>query len=75
MNIYDDLIQEAMGLTAGTGLTAMSLAAGSLWQSEEEQRLIFQRDMAYELGGSGLPAVSALAYTSRPAAGGQAAAV
>lgn len=67
MNIYDDLIQEAMGLTAGTELAALPLTEGPLWQAEEEQRLIFQRDMAYELGGSGLPAVSALAYTSRPA--------
>lgn len=67
MNLYDDLIRGAMGLTADRELAVLPLAEGSLWQSEEEQRLIFQRDMAYELGGSGLPAVSALAYTSQPA--------
>lgn len=67
MNLYDDLIQESMALAAEAGLADLPLADGPLWQAEEEQRLIFQRDMAYELGGSGLPAVSALAYTSRPA--------
>ncbi len=67
MNLYDDLIREAMELTADRALAVLPLAEGSLWQSEEEQRLIFQRDMAYELGGSGLPAVSALAHTTQPA--------
>lgn len=68
MKLYDNLIQEALGLAPEAELSTLPLAAGgSLWQTEEEQRLIFRQDMAFELGGSGLPAVSALAYTSRPA--------
>lgn len=68
MNLYDTLIQESLDLVNKAGLHTLPLADGqSLWQTETEQRLIFQKDMAYELGGSGLPAVSALAFTSRPA--------
>lgn len=68
MNIYDTLIQESLDLANKAGLHSLSLVDGQpLWQTETEQRLIFQKDMAYELGGSGLPAVSALAFTSRPA--------
>ncbi len=68
MNLYDNLIQESLNLFTEAGLCTLPLAdKESLWQTEAEQRLIFQRDMAYELGGNGLPAVSALAYTSQPA--------
>lgn len=68
MNLYDTLIQESLDLVNKAGLHSLPLADGQpLWQTETEQRLIFQKDMAYELGGSGLPAVSALAFTSRPA--------
>ena len=68
MNLYDKLIQESLNLFTEADLFTLPLAdKGPLWQTEIEQRLIFQRDMAYELGGGSLPAVSALAYTSRPA--------
>lgn len=68
MNLYNTLIQESLDLVNKAGLHSLPLADGQpLWQTETEQRLIFQKDMAYELGGSGLPAVSALAFTSRPA--------
>ena len=68
MNLYDTLIQEALGLVNEARLCSLPLAGGRpLWEAETEQRLIFQKDMAYELGGSGLPAVSALAFTSQPA--------
>lgn len=68
MNLYDNLIQECYDLTADFSVRPLPFVNdGLLWETEEEQRLIFQKDMAYELGGSGLPAVSALAYTSRTA--------
>ncbi len=68
MNLYDNLIQESLGLVSETALSTLPLADNKpLWQTEAEQRLVFQRDMAYELGGKGLPAVSALAFTSQPA--------
>lgn len=68
MNLYDNLIQECFDLVRDAAPRTLPLASnGPLWQTEDEQRLLFQRDMAYELGGNGLPAVSALAYTSMPA--------
>ncbi|MDE5891602.1 MAG: carbon monoxide dehydrogenase [Acetatifactor sp.] len=68
MHLYDNLIQESLNLVNEAVLRPLPLADGqSLWEAEREQRLIFQKDMAYELGGSGLPAVSALAFTSQPA--------
>lgn len=70
MDIYDNLIDECMRLIEKLELHPLPLAGdGPLWETESEQRLIFQKDMAYELGGSALPAVSALAFTSRPADG------
>lgn len=69
MNLYDTLIQESLEMVQEAGFRSLPLSGDlPLWESEEEQRLIFQKDMAYELGGSGLPAVSGLAFTSRPAA-------
>lgn len=36
----------------------------NLWEQEEEQRILFGRDTAYELGGGNLPAYSGMAFTS-----------
>lgn len=69
MKLYDTLIQESLEMVEKAGVQRLSLSGDlPLWETEKEQRLIFQKDMAYELGGSGLPAVSGLAFTSRPAA-------
>lgn len=68
MNLYDNLIRECFELVGDAALRTLPLTGNEpLWEMENEQRLILQRDMAYELGGGSLPAVSALAYTSRPA--------
>ena len=68
MNLYDPLIRECFDLLGSNAPRILPLSDNEpLWQTEDEQRLIFQRDMAYELGGNGLPAVSALAYTSQAA--------
>lgn len=68
MNLYDNLIRECFDLFESAPPRILPLAGSEPpWQTEDEQRLIFQRDMAYELGGGSLPAVSALAYTSQPA--------
>lgn len=68
MNIFDNLIQECLDLLRDAEIHSLPLAGDQpLWEAESEQRMIFQRDMAYELGGGGLPAVSALAFTSQPA--------
>lgn len=68
MDLYDTLIQESLGLINEAPIRSLPLADSlPLWKTESEQQLIFQKDMAYELGGGGLPAVSALAFTSQPA--------
>ena len=68
MDLYDTLIQESLGLINEAPIRSLPLADSlPLWETESEQQLIFQKDMAYELGGGGLPAVSALAFTSQPA--------
>lgn len=68
MDIYDNLIEECIRLIKESETRSLPLAGNQpLWETESEQRLIFQRDMAYELGGNGLSAVSGLAFTSRPA--------
>lgn len=68
MNIYDNLIQECLDLLKDAEIHSLPLADDRpLWETESEQRLIFQKDMAYELGGGSLPAVSALAFTSQSA--------
>lgn len=68
MNLYDTLIQESLEMVREAGFCSLPLSDDlPLWETEEEQRLIFQKDMAYELGGGGLPAVSGLAFTSQPA--------
>lgn len=68
LHLYDKLIKESLELAENTGFRELTANDGhALWETEAEQRLIFQNDMAYELGGGGLPAVSALAFTSLPA--------
>ncbi len=68
MNLYDALIRECLEMVKETGFQSLSPSVNQpLWETEDEQRLIFQKDMAYELGGGSLPAVSGLAFTSRPA--------
>ena len=68
MDLYDALIQESLGLINEAPIRSLPLADSlPLWKTESEQQLIFQKDMAYELGVGGLPAVSALAITSQPA--------
>ena len=36
----------------------------ALWEQEDEQRILFKKDTAYELGGGGLPAYSGVVFTS-----------
>ena len=39
---------------------------GGNWSDEGKNQLIFQKDMAYELGGGTLPAISGIALTDNP---------
>lgn len=73
MKLYDDIIDRcnimlqpfpckycetvrSKGEGTGTGK--------ALWEKDSEQRILFKKDMAYELGGGNLPAYSGVAFTS-----------
>ena len=79
MKLYDDIIARCLsmlepftsfckyyhipaGIIAKGGEESVSDAA--LWEQESGQRILFKKDMAYELGGGSLPAYSGLAFTS-----------
>lgn len=69
MKLYDDLIRKTLALVEETGYRGISsrpTAAldGAVWPDDGGFSLILQRDMAFELGGGGLPAVSGLFFTS-----------
>ena len=67
MNLYDGLIAQAEKLLApfADRRKGGRLDAGSPgWEQEAEQRILFQKDTAYELGGGGRPAYSGAAFTS-----------
>ena len=63
MELYDKIIGEILELVESAG-GKTRLNIDKKWDDEKEQKLIFQKDMAYELGGGSLPAVSGLAFTS-----------
>ena len=62
---FPDIITVENGeraITAGNG--EQSAYAENLWEQEDEQRILFGKDTAYELGGGNLPAHSGVAFTS-----------
>jgi hypothetical protein len=64
MNLYDrylDDIQELLEPFPGTKLSTG--AAG--WPDAGNGNMVLRRDMAFELGGSGLPAVGGIGFTDR----------
>ena len=66
MNLYDELIAGCEAMLAP--FACRHIAAGAdevpLWPQESEQRILFKKDTAYELGGGSLPACSGTAFTS-----------
>lgn len=65
MNLYDKSINECMKLLEGRNAKRLeSIRNSREWRESDEQKLIMKRDMAYELGGGILPAVSGLAFTT-----------
>lgn len=76
MKLYDDMIARCCGMIASfssrhyspevideTGGTK-SVCGTALWEQESEQRILFRKDTAYELGGKNFPAYSGVAFTS-----------
>ena len=64
MKLYDDIINKCLNLLENTNMTTYKKKDISSWDIEDEQKIILRSDMAYELGGMMMPAVSALAFTS-----------
>ena len=79
MNLYDDMIARCQGMLAPFSLSCKhysipemiavknekNTACGeAFWEQEDEQRILFKKDTAYELGGGGLPAYSGVAFTT-----------
>lgn len=79
MNLYDDMIVRCQSMLDSFSFSCkhykiperIAVKNGKettcdevLWEQEDEQRILFKKDMAYELGGGSLPAYSGVAYTS-----------
>lgn len=64
MRLYDACFDEAAALLDGWPCRSLE-TAGAPWPDGDPNQLIFRGDMACELGGGRLPAVSALALTDR----------
>lgn len=61
MKLYDTLIEEVLSLT---GQAQVQSCSGKAWQQTDGFEMVMKKDMAYELGGGSLPAVSGLFFTS-----------
>lgn len=73
MKLYDDIIARCHALLQPFECKTCEIAVKSesgaiieadLWKQESEQRILFKKDTAYELGGGNLPAYSGVAFTS-----------
>ena len=62
-NYSPETITGTRGGKAAPGVDFSASGAG-LWGREDEQRILFRKDTAYELGGGNLPAYSGIAFTS-----------
>ena len=65
MNLYDEIIEKCQKMTK-VCVNAKTFNKSEIvsWNCGTEQEIILKKDMAYELGGTTLPAVSMLAFTS-----------
>ena len=79
MNLYDNMIDRCQDMLAPFSFACKhydisertAIVSGkefacdeAVWEQEDEQRILFKKDTAYELGGGGLPAYSGVAFTS-----------
>lgn len=64
MKLYDECIVNINSLLDTTKCHTLDYKEAT-WQDEGKSQLIFQSDMAYELGGGTLPAVSGIAFTNQ----------
>lgn len=64
MKIYDDIINKTMNLLDKDLMKSLKIDKEDMWPDVGKYNFILKRDMAYELGGSNLPAVVELGLTS-----------
>ena len=79
MNLYDDMIARCHGMLNPFSVSckhyhiperivvksgAKTSCDEALWEQEDEQRILFKKDTAYELGGGSFSAYSGVAFTS-----------
>ena len=67
MELYNELIRETEGLLAGRPFRRWDYEPQQAWEDTGESELVLLRDAAYELGGSGKPAVHFTCVTTSPA--------
>lgn len=72
MKLYDDTIREWMGLletvqSGKNGSRGLKLSQEKDWEDVGNANMILRSDMAYELGGGRLPALSGMTLTSNEA--------
>lgn len=65
MKLYDEFIKNSLALLEGQpGHTLKLPESHKTWPDAADHNLILRSEMAYELGGGNLPAVSGLGFTS-----------
>lgn len=63
MKLYDDVIKETLSLLRPYPCVKLESAGKRRWRDAGGDSLILRGDMAYELGGSGLPAIGGMLLT------------
>jgi hypothetical protein len=64
MKLYDEVIQEILGLLKEYPATVLPLEQDCHWQDAGNNNMVLRSEMAYELGGGDLPAVGCTAITA-----------
>jgi len=63
MELYNEIIHNCLALIESHRVRKYAAEPDNLnWKLESEQKLIFQKEMAYELGGGGRPAIGGLCF-------------
>lgn len=66
MELYNELIRETEGLLEGRALQSWDYDSGAAWPDAGVSELVLGRDAAFELGGSGKPALHYTCVTTSP---------
>ena len=66
MELYNEVIRETEGLLEGRPLQSWNYESGAAWPDAGVSELVLGRDAAFELGGSGKPALHYTCVTTSP---------